>query len=253
MSFDGQSMWAGNTNVRGLNGRLVQIPMDGSDHSLFMLPARHHDFVVRPDGRIVTIEFEGNTSRECDLVREFDPATGDSQTIYQVQLANPTFTGQCHSNAINWWPAHDLFTLSVLNWSSIIAFTEAGDLQWLVGGTQSDFTGAHWSRQHQHQLLEDTLLLFNNEGADGGSDVLEYRMGQGSVELLSRYSSGLGTATFGDVKRLSTGNVLVTYSNAGVIQELSSEYEPLRQIETESIGYTVRRTSLYGPPPPYDE
>ncbi len=253
LSYDGAYMWAGNANVRGGNGMLVRIPMDGSPHEQFSVSTRHHDFLVMPDERVVTIEFADENRRGCDVVAAFDPVTETSSPILDVREVDPASEGECHSNAINWWPEEELFTLSVLNWNSIVAFSSAGEVAWVAGGTVSDFSGVSWSRQHQHHLLGDTLLMFNNEGIDGSSNVLTYQLGTGDAELVSTYSSGYSSLTFGDVKRLGNDNLLITYSNNGVIQEVSPKDELVREINTDSIGYTVRRASLYGPPPPFAE
>ena len=128
-------------------------------------------------------------------------------------------------------------------------FTRSGSLSWILGGSASTYAGASWSRQHQHQLLGDTILLFNNEGSDGSS-VLEYQMTDDSVELIYDFADGHTTQSMGDVRRLPNGNTLVTYSNQGVIQELDPSWQLLQQITTLGVGYITRRATLYGPPPP---
>ncbi len=253
MSYDGSFMWVGNTNVRGGLGLLMRVPMDGSGHELFELPRRHHDFLVMPDETLVNIEYEADSSRGCDVITTFDVADESSSVFFEVQPVDPDADEECHSNAINWWPSRETFTLSVLNWDSILAFDAEGELQWVFGGNQTDYSGAEWSRQHQHQLLEDGLLIFNNEGSEGGSDVLEFSMSEGAAELVWSYSSEVASLTFGDARRLPNDNTLIAYSSSGLIQEITSEQELVREIATVPLGYVVRRASLYGPPPPFDD
>ena len=255
MSFDGQFMWIANGNVPGpKNGTLVRVGMDGADEQTFAVPHRHHDIAVLPDEKIAYFEYEGGVADACDVVKELDPATGESQTIHVVNQANPSFGTSCHSNAINWWPDQSLYTLSLLDQNAIIAFDRSGSLLWNFGGDHSDYSGASWRAQHNHDLIGDHLVFFNNQAPSGEAAVLEYQLLDGTAQLVWEYLGGHSSQSMGDVKRLPrTGNTLVTYSNQGVIQEVNSAKELVQQINTDGIGYTVHRSTLYGAPPPYTD
>jgi hypothetical protein len=123
-----------------------------------------------------------------------------------------------------------------------------------MGGNagQEYFPGISWNRQHNHHLLADSLLLFNNNGTNG-STAVEYSTTGNSTTPLFSYSSGTQSNTLGDVKRLGNGNTLVTYSNVGVIHEVNPSGQLVQSISTDGVGYTLRRRTLYGPPPPYAE
>ena len=125
-----------------------------------------------------------------------------------------------------------------------------GILLHTYGGQQSDYNMS-WDRQHGHQVTDGGLVLFNNYGSGAGSSALRYEIDGSSANLAMDYSSGSGSQTYGSVQALPNGNVLVTYSNAGVIHEVSSSGSLIQTIDTGSIGYSVRRVSLYGPPPPW--
>jgi hypothetical protein len=259
MSYDGQHMWIANGNVPGpSNGGLVRVGMDGTGERSYNVPNRHHDIAVLPDEKIAYFEYAGGNAMGCDVVKELDPETEQSATIYEVAQANPGQSGQCHSNAIMWWPDQQIYTLSVMYWNAIIAFDRSGSLSWCVGGACSDYNVGSWSRQHHHHLLENSILLFNNDGDAGnsgrnGSKVIEFEMNPDSGSVLFEYSSGKSTQSMGDAKRLPNGNTLITYSNGGVIQEVDSSGTLVQEITTESLGYSTRRKTLYGPPPPYGE
>jgi hypothetical protein len=252
MSYDGQYMWIANGNVPGpSNGTLVRVGMDGLDERSYSVPNRHHDIAVLPDESIVYFEYENGDAQGCDVVKTLNPETEATATVYQVSQAGGG-GGNCHSNAINWWPDQNLFTLSVLNWNSIIAFTREGSLEWVLGGSASTYSGASWNAQHQHHLLGGTILLFNNQGSNGGSSILEYQLNGNQAQVIWDYSSGHASNQMGDVKRLSpSGHTLVTYSNQGVIQEVDASQQLIQEITTDQIGYSVRRRTLYGAPPPY--
>ena len=178
------------------------------------------------------------------------------KTVLDVQSTGAGSAGQCHSNAINWWPDLNLYTVSVLNWSSVLAFSRTGTLSWVMGGTagQTYFPGISWNRQHNHHLLAGSLLIFNNNGSNEGSSVIEFSTSGNSTNTLFDYTSGLASNTLGDAKRLPNGNTLVTYSNANTMHEVNASAQLVREtIFGSGIGYTQRRTTLYGPPPPYAE
>ena len=52
---------------------------------------------------------------------------------------------------------------------------------------------------------------------------------------------------------MPNGNTLVTYSNAGVLHEVNAAGDLVQATTTTPVGYTTRRHTLYGPPPPYGE
>ncbi|MBN2194022.1 MAG: hypothetical protein JW751_14500 [Polyangiaceae bacterium] len=259
MSYDGESMWLANGNVPGPDqGTLTRVRMDGTDEIGYFVPHRHHDVAVLPDEYVAYFEYEDGDAEGCDVVKELNPATGVSTTVYDVGRANPSFSGHCHANAINWWPEQHQYTLSVMYWDSIIAFTRQGVLAWRFGGEISDYAGPSWSRQHQHHLLGDRILLFSNDGESGtAAAALEYELEDRSARRVWSYTnSENSTQSMGDVRRLSNGNTLITYSNQGVILEVNHAKDLVREIRTSGatgLGYVVRRRTLYGPPPPYAE
>ena len=254
MSYDGQYMWSANGNVPGPNnGKLSRVRMDGTAERTYNLPYRHHDIAVLPDERIAYFEYEDGKAQACDVVKELVPETGASLTVYNVADEHPSFGNSCHSNSINWWPEEGYYTLSVLDQNSILAFERTGEPLWILGGRESTFSGADWRAQHGHHLLSSArIVLFNNQAA-GGSAVLEYQFGGAEARLVWDYPSSNSTQSMGDVKRLPNDNTLITYSNQGVIREIDDSDQVVREIVTSGIGYTVRRASLYGPPPPYGD
>ena len=108
-----------------------------------------------------------------------------------------------------------------------------------------------WISQHGHHVLRDSIVIFNNEGSNGGSSILEYRIEGTSAELIFDYSPGNSSVAFGDVKRLPNGNTFITYSSTGVFHEIDASGNLLREMTTDSVGYAVHRKSLYGKPPPF--
>jgi hypothetical protein len=102
--------------------------------------------------------------------------------------------------------------------------------------------------QHGVQLLNNNnLLIFANKegGANGPSVAIEYSLESG--EEVWRYEGGQYTANLGDVQRLPGGNTLVTYSNAGIIHEVTADKTKVLEITGQkNLGYATWRKSLYG-------
>jgi len=266
MTYDGRHMVSANGNVPGPNkGTLSKVSMDGSDEQTFDVAQRHHDIEVLPDGSVVYLEYEATGTGTCDRVVQLAP-DGTKTQLFLVRdhfAQRATSTEWCHSNAINYVPAEDAFTLSILDLGTIVKFTVAGELVWRFGGADTDFPGASWDKQHQHHWLGESLLLFTNYGDGGGGFVVTSRVLEYSVNELTREagviwqyeSDGAGTMSLGDAKRLPNGNTLVGFSNDGAIHEVSPSGETLRRITTaqDSQGYLDWRASLYGPPQSYRE
>jgi hypothetical protein len=101
--------------------------------------------------------------------------------------------------------------------------------------------------QHGVQLLPDNrvLVFANREGGDAGpSTVVEYDMDDG--EEVWRHESTLFTSNYGGVQRLPGGNTLITYSNPGVIREVSPSGEVILEITGHgNMGYSTWLSSLY--------
>jgi hypothetical protein len=283
MSYNGKYMFIANGNVPGpSNGSLVRVKMDGTGEKSYNLSGRHHDVLILPDETVVYMQYETSGTGTCDSIMEMDPETGQSQEVFKVrdhfsQLAS---SGEwCHSNAINYVPAEDAYYMSVLNQNMIIKWNRSsGELQWAFGGTVSDYPNASWNAQHQHHILPDGILFFNNRGMNaaappasgsgddpavggmfmsGPSHALEWTLNEESpktASLVWDYSSGsLNSMSMGDAKRMPNGNTLFTVSTQGIIQEVNSSKSVVREINFNgaNIGYANRVSSLYDPPPEY--
>jgi outer membrane protein assembly factor BamB len=265
-------MWTANVNVGGGSGRLHMIGMDGIGSVETLNIDRHHDFCVLPDNSIAYIEFENDGTGTCDKIMERS-ASGTTTEIYRIRDDFSALAGSggmggewCHSNAIHYVPSQEAYYVSVLNQNMIIKFSRGGDLEWALDGDGNTvsgvnyLSGVNWSRQHGHHALDDgTLFIFNNgEGGFGGggsSYALKFSIDEGanSASQTWQYNGGSSSQTFGDVQQMSNGNILIVYSNAGVMHEVSAgaTNSPIRTITAGGLGYAEARRSLYGLPDRY--
>jgi hypothetical protein len=261
MSYDGKSMLALSLNVAGSSaGRAVKVSMDGLDVRTLDVPNAHHDFTVTPNDGAVFIR---KSDDGCDDLMELSSG-GDWRRVFRVADAFGNKLGagvggeRCHTNSVHYNAADDSFTCSVLNMNSYVKVSAAGELEWVLGGAASDFSGdgAEWRRQHGHQLLSaDRLLFFNNGDAGDTSSIareVELEPNTGIAKRVWAYDGGLSSAVLGDVQRLPNGNTLVAYSTAGMIHEVTPNGALVRTLEWPiggAFGFVNHRPSLYGPPP----
>lgn len=265
MSFDGKDMWIGNFSNVSPDGALMRLRMDGSASETFSFPGRHHDFTVLPNNNILFQEQEnggmgrGGADEGPDIIRELDVNTGMTREIYHE---NTDFSEQisesgAHTNYIKYVPHLDGISFSMRHTSTIgvISYPQPGEtaeLLMVFGGPLSDFDFS-WEIQHGHQVLEDSILIFNNnaEGSFGESAVLEYEydLALGTGTQVLNYLSGNNSGAFGDAQRLPNGNTFITYSTSGVWHEIDAAHELLREMTTDGLGYSEHRKSMYGPPP----
>src|SRR5690606_27079964 len=106
---------------------------------------------------------------------------------------------------------------------------------------------------HGHQVLHNgNLLFFGVSESQSEHAAYEYSINREGLmptaTLQWSYAPGLQSIILGDVERLPNGNTLVTYSNAGLIHEVSPEGELVQSFKDTRFGYTSFRTRLYGPP-----
>jgi len=258
MSWDGKTMWYGNINVQGGGGFIASVPMDGVGivtHREFGDP--HHDFTVLPDGTVGYIEHDGSG---CDRIMERwpDESIHEIVNVHDAHGGTDGGTNKCHTNSIHYHPGDDSYTFSDLNQNAYTKVKRTGEVDWVLGGDTSYFTGdgAIWERQHGHDLIApDRLLFFNNGKTGTPATAVEVKLDFDTMTASRVWEypgSGNESVIYGDVQRLDNGNTLVTYSIAGIVEEVAPDGTLVESTTFGlggAIGYTVKRASLYGPPP----
>lgn len=261
MSWDGKYMYARDGNPAGNNmGQVVRVSMDGLEQEALSVPYSHHDLSVTPDNGVLFFTSDG--SENCDYVTK-RAEDGTLTPLYDVRQAfGDAFDGSnpdpCHCNSIHYHEADDSITFSCLNQNAYVKLTQAGELVWVLGGSngQSQFSGdgAEWTRQHGHDLVAEDRLLFFNNGAgmtNGNSLAIEVELDFETMTATRvwSYDGDDSSQTLGDVQRLPNGNTLVSYCNSGTLHEVAAD-GTLVQVWTfpGGVGYVDHRASLYGPP-----
>ena len=250
MSYDGKTMAVISSNYQGDVGGIELFSMDGLSSETLDISGAAHDLTPTPDNGFAYLEYApdgGMISTACAKVMKVD-AQGGTEAIFDTA---DTWGDNCHATSLRYNAVHELFTVSDYEHQEIVAFDESGSVAWV---TQND---GLWEYAHGHQLLGDSLLVFENGGSysDGfpQSSVKEFGFADtaGGVELVWEYTvADLGTPTFGDVQRLPGGNTLVAYSNKAIIHEVDADGALVKiwDFGQTAFGYISWRPTLYGPP-----
>ena len=168
-------------------------------------------------------------------------------------------TSWSHSNALDYVAPEDLYYVSSRNIDTLFAFDrETGETVHRIGRHHGDYdldpaSGEWFDRQHQFHVAGDELLVFaNGQDVQEGSRVLGYRLdaAAGTLENTWRYAAEqpLYCYTYGDANVLPDGNVLVTWSTSGQMEEVDLDGEIQWQIKASfgaGFGYTTYVESLY--------
>jgi hypothetical protein len=258
LSHDGKYMWMLRANpTENSTPEVRRITMDGLEELSFPeFGNAHHDLVTLPGGGVAFIE----RTDDCDRIMEWSE-DGTLREVVDVREAHGGEGTRCHTNSLLYWPDDDSFTFSDLFYNVYVKVTRDGEVVWVLGGNQSEFSGdgSTWQNQHGHHLLGNDRLLFFNNGPIGGGEEKASKALEVSLDFeemtateVFRYEGPVYSAILGDVQRLENGNTLVTFSSAGLIQEVDASGDLVRQMTWPlgtALGYTTQRNRLQGPPP----
>lgn len=228
--------------------RILEVGFDGHPIREVPVPGAHHDFVELPDGTLAVLVEDVRTvgAHEVigDSIIEIAPDGTETEAWSswdQLDFAlppgypEPTFDWT-HANAIDHDGDRDVYHVSLYRMASIVEVDRAsGELNWTLGGPQSDFLSPTqgsflFDGNHQFQMLGDRILAFEN-----GTELTEHSR---AVEL--QLDADLGTAhevwsyasnppllsfTLGDVSRMDGGHTLITWATCGRIDRVTPEGE----------------------------
>ena len=242
---DGRSVWfnqfdlGSSEPVDQRQARLVQVALDGSWHEILTIPDTHHDFHLSDDGSVVWLgleerEVEGEPLQGDRLVRR--DATGEEEVLWSGW---DSFTydpeSQRNSPPGYWTLANhleqdsavgdDAWAIGFKNLDTIIGIDGvSGDERWRLGKEEPAIDpDTPFAGQHGFTLLDDSILLFDNQGAPGVSRVLELTLDTSatSSDTLWEHDNGSRTLILGDVLRTESGRTMIAWGEAGIIEEIA--------------------------------
>ncbi len=244
LSEDGQTMWMISPDNSG--GPLQRVSLDTLDAETYSNAIGSHDITPVEGDRMAFLEYG---EADCNSIFEITPSEAPRE-IFETDGLFGADAARCHANALRYSSKEDQYTLSDVS-TDIYMIDRDGTLDWSLADTVAGGVQAWGGRNHGHQLLDESIIIFANDGGNGASAVIEYDLEGNEI---FRYDSGEASANLGDVQRLPEGNTLITYSNAGIIHEVDESGTPVLKINSggPSFGYSLWRKTLYGRPPDLD-
>ena len=279
LSRDGQSVWMMGINAHNLEeNSLLQVALDGTELQRIDVGAGHHDFVELEDGSLAWLshelqEVDGvNVLGDSLTVRAPDGSTSTLWSIFDWReydgsegLEGENGNGNPIGGGVIWTHCNSLafqdgaWYLGSLGLSAIMKIdATTGELLWTFGSKTSDFTDAEGdpsllSFQHHFQVLDDSLLIFENGSTErSASRAVEFSFDQQTpvVEEIWTYEPDpdLYTFSLGNPQRLPDGSTLVNFATSGQIDQVSPEGEVVWRLSSylgTAFGYMEWVESLY--------
>lgn len=238
MSADGKNMWMTSPNNQG--SPIQRVTLDGLEAETYSGVIGSHDLTPVSGETMAFLEYGES---DCDSIYEIDPSGVTKEIWESADVAS----GMCHGNALRYSKTEDAYTFSDVS-TDVWVIGRDGQFLWGLADKVDGGVNAWGGTNHGHHLLENSMIIFANRGASSmGSTVVEYDLEGNEI---FNYDGGAFSANLGDVQRLPGGNTLVTYSNDGIIHEITADKEVVLEVHAagQSFGYALWRDSLYGEP-----
>lgn len=269
LSVDGQSVLYNAASVSGdpaEDSVIVRVSLDGTEETTIPIPLLAHDFVELADGTIVAIATEyrddgaGGEIRGDKLV-QVDP-DGTQTDIWSmwdcfdpaVDIGTDQEIGWSFANALDYDADEDAFYLSMRHFSSITKIPRSTmTCEWVFGTTGATIEPEDpFLHEHQFEVLDDSILVFDNAGGGASSRAIEYAFDgtASSGDVIWEYTSDPSIFTFvlGDVARLEDGDTVVDFAVGGQIDRVSPDGNVEWRLNTElgyAFGFMGQVSSLY--------
>lgn len=237
-------------------GMIQWVSYDGAEVRDVAFPYVDHDFTELPDGTwagIVVTESETEGGK-ADRIVEMQPDGTGERTVWNA-WEDPALNGfhsttsenWSHANGLDYDPVEDVYYISLKNIGTLVKVDrQTGESLWHLNGAANTFAFAEGSTmplmQHQFQMLEDSIVIFDNGSPETGSRAAEFILDQDArtAEQIWEHKHDPAVYVFakGDVHRFENDNTLVVWSAAGEIQNVEPDGDIVWQLNTE-LGYAL--------------
>jgi hypothetical protein len=243
MSADSQSIWLVNESLSG--NPLRRVTLDGLTTQTYSSTKASHDIAAVSADTMAYLDY---SESDCNSIFEINNAGTTKEVFEPTNVTGPGKSfPSCHGNSVRYSKTEDYYTYS--DWQEDVAVVNrTGTLEWLLSKKVSGGHTAWGGEQHGTQLLDNSILIFANQGTSGKSQAVEYGLDGHLIKAFNANGSA-NVTNFGDVQRLSNGNTIITYSTNSLMQEVDSSDTVVLEVKgSGSFGYVEFRDSLYGPP-----
>jgi hypothetical protein len=257
------------------DSEIVRVALDGSETTNINVPYLAHDFLELPDGKfaaivvenqevdgveiksnaIVEVELDGTVTQVWSALDCFDPA---------VNMSSEPEQGWTLANSLDHDEDEDVYYFGTRGLSSIVRINrDTYECDWVFGamGDIGFADGAlQFLHQHQFQVMDDRVIVYDNDGANDGADdgekkisrVVEYEIDfdAGTATDIWSFASDppVYTPVLGEAVRLSNGDTLIDWSYAGRIERVTPDGNSIWQLNTSlgyAFGYITLQSSFY--------
>ncbi len=247
---------------------ILHVSWDGTQVETIALPMLDHDFVQLPDGTlaglclkeqegydaigdvIVEVAHDGTLTEVWSGWDAFDP-----ETIGTGYLEDEHWT---HANAMDYDPVDETWIVGFRHLHGLVRIDRpSGEILWGLSGEVNDFDFTEGSdetqRQHQFQLVNGGILVFDNGWSERGySRAVEFALDTDAMTAEQvwehRHEDDIHCEIKGDVTRFEDGATQIVWSTAGEIQDIDPHGSVRWQLNTEWetwIAYSQRVDDLY--------
>lgn len=281
-SRDGQGVFLMPINVQQeTDNRIMKVSWDGTQTEYIEVGSGHHDFLELEDGGFAwlthdTQEVDGSpVVGDALILRAADGTTRTLWSIWDWRTYDPSegLPGGGPggggpgggAGGVEWTHCNSLryqdgaFLVGSLGLSAIMKVdASSGELLWTFGSSTSDFTDgdgnpALLDSQHQFELLDGSLLVFENGPSEqAASRAVEFRFDEVEpvVEELWSYwpDPSIYAFSLGNPQRLDNGNTLVNFATGGQIDEVTPEGRVVWRVSSGlggAFGYVEQIDALY--------
>jgi hypothetical protein len=239
LSADSEDVWL----ARVFNGAapLRRVSIDTLDVGTYPDTRASHDICAVEGDTMAYLDYGEN---DCDSIFEIDKAGTIKEVFEGADVKDPEDIG-CHANSVRYSKKEDVYVFSD-HQNDVFVVARDGSVQWRLSERVSGGSAGWGGFQHGTQLLDESLLIFANEGiGDVGSQALEFAL-DGSLK--KSFASRADIRFLGDVQRMPNGNTLIDYGYLMQVVDANDAVVLEIQSSTEAFGYVEFRQSLYGLP-----
>ncbi len=188
---------------------------DGSLWVLVRVPVKResiHDGSWLLDDALVHVDANGRELERVSILGAFERTSEYRSWVEESRL--PDGPDIFHTNSVEIVDGGERALVSIRAFDAIAMLDlRTGTVEWLRTG--------EWRMQHEAQLVDGRLLLFDNSGLGQQSRVLEIDPDTADV-VWSYTAPGFYTRGAGAQQRLPNGNTLITESEGGRIIEVTT-------------------------------